>query len=86
MIRKDEITNNINTDLKISKKYLNESRLGLCKYIVDISNQIDMYNIFLILSPTDITSISMVYSNYFFLKKSFINYDKLVRNYFQIRF
>jgi len=45
MIRKEEINENINTEYKISKNFLKESRYGLCKYIVDISTQIDLYKI-----------------------------------------
>jgi hypothetical protein len=70
MIRREEIFSNINTDYAISADYLKESRYGLCRYISDICNSIDINN--------DIASIAMVYVNHFFIKKSYLNYEKLV--------
>ena len=42
MLKKEEINENINSEYKISKNFLKDSRYGLCKYIVDISSQIDL--------------------------------------------
>lgn len=71
MLKKEEITSNINTEYAISPEYLKESRYGLCKYISDICNSIEINN--------DIASIAMIYTNYFYIKKSYFNYDKLVK-------
>ncbi len=42
MIKKEELIDNINTDYFITKDFLKESRYGLCKYIVDTCNQIEL--------------------------------------------
>jgi hypothetical protein len=70
MITKEEIKSNINTDYGISPEFLKESRYGLCRYISDICNNIEINN--------DVASIAMVYVNQFFIKKCYLNYEKLV--------
>jgi hypothetical protein len=71
MLKKEEITSNINTEYAISPDYLKESRYGLCRYISEICNSIEINN--------DIASIAMMYTNHFFIKKSYLNYEKLVK-------
>ena len=71
MLTKEELYNNINTEFCISKEHLKESRYGLCKYISDLCKNIDLTN--------DVASIAMIYVNYFFVKKCYLNYDKLVK-------
>ena len=74
MIKREEIFSNINTDYGFSPNILKESRYGLCRYISDICISIELNN--------DIASIAMVYMNHFFIKKSYINFEKLVNKIF----
>ncbi len=43
MIKKEEILANINTEYNISREYLADSRICLCKYISDICKSMDLY-------------------------------------------
>ena len=69
MLSKSELTANINTEWEISLDYLKESRYGLCKYINDICISIR--------ESADVASLAMVFTNYFFVKKCYLNYEKL---------
>jgi hypothetical protein len=42
MISKDEINNNINTEYHITRDFLKESRYGLCRYIIDICQSMEL--------------------------------------------
>jgi hypothetical protein len=39
---KDEINTNINTEYYITKEFLKESRYGLCRYITDICQSMEL--------------------------------------------
>lgn len=69
MLFKEELYSNINTEFGISKEYLKESRYGLCHYINDLCIAINV--------PTEVASIAMYLTNYFFVKKCYFNYEKL---------
>lgn len=69
MLLKEELYSNINTEFGISKAYLKESRYGLCHYINDLCIAINV--------PTEVSSIAMYLTNYFFVKKCYFNYEKL---------
>ena len=69
MITKEEIKNNINTEWNISLDFQKESRYGLCKFIVDISQKINL--------SYETASLAMLITNYFFIKNCYFNYNKL---------
>ena len=70
MITKEEITHNINSEWQITLKYQKETRYGLCKFIIDVCQKINL---------TDETaSLAMLLTNFFFIKKCYFNYDKLI--------
>ena len=69
MLSKAELYSNINTEWEISQDYLKERRYGLCKYIIDICQSIRVSN--------EVASIAMYLTNYFFVKKCYLNYEKL---------
>ena len=69
MITKEEITHNINSEWQITLNYQKESRYGLCKFIIELCQTINL---------TDETaSLAMLLTNFFFIKKCYFNYDKL---------
>ena len=69
MITKEEITHNINSEWQITLNYQKESRYGLCKFIIELCQKINL---------TDETaSLAMLLTNFFFIKKCYFNYDKL---------
>ena len=69
MISKEEIENNINTEWKIPLESQKKSRYGLCKYIVDICQKMNL--------SQNTASLAMLITNYFFIKRCYFNYDKL---------
>ena len=69
MITKDEIKNNINTEWNISLDFQKESRYGLCKFIVDISQKINL--------SYETASLAMLITNYFYIKNCYFNFNKL---------
>lgn len=69
MITKEEIKSNINTEWNISLNFQKESRYGLCKFIVDISQKINL--------SYETASLAMLITNYFFIKNCYFNYNKL---------
>ena len=69
MLTKREITSNINTEWQISQRYLKESRYGLCRFINEVCINIQVSN--------EEASIAMNLTNYFFVKKNYMNYNRL---------
>ena len=69
MISKEEIENKINTEWKIPLESQKKSRYGLCKYIVDICQKMNL--------SQNTASLAMLITNYFFIKRCYFNYDKL---------
>ena len=69
MISKEEIEKNINTEWKISLESQKKSRYGLCKYIVDFSQRMNL--------SQSTAALAMLITNYFFVKRCYFNYDKL---------
>ena len=69
MLSKREINSNINTEWEISLHYLKESRYGLCRFINEVCVNINVSN--------EVESIAMNLTNYFFVKKNYMNYDRL---------
>ena len=70
MISKEEINYNINSEWQISLSYQKESRYGLCKFIIETCQKIK--------SSDETASLAMLLSNFFFIKKCYYNYDKLI--------
>ena len=69
MISKEEIRNNINTEWKIPLESQDKSRYGLCKYIVEVSQKLNL--------SQSTATLAMLITNYFFIKNCYFNYDKL---------
>ena len=69
MITKEEITHNINSEWQITLNYQKESRYGLCKFIIEICQKINLSD--------ETASLAMLLTNFFFIKKCYFNYDKL---------
>ena len=69
MIEKEEITHNINSEWQITLNYQKESRYGLCKYIIEVCQKINLSD--------ETASLAMLLTNFFFIKKCYFNYDKL---------
>ena len=69
MISKEEIKYNINSEWQISLNYQKESRYSLCKFIIETCQRIN--------SSDETASLSMLLTNFFFIKKCYFNYDKL---------
>ena len=69
MITKQDILNNINTEWHISSEDQKEYRYGLCKFIVDICQKINV--------SQESATLAMLITNYFFIKNCYFNYDKL---------
>ena len=69
MISKEEIRNNINTEWKIPLESQDKSRYGLCKYIVEVSQKLNI--------SQSTATLAMLITNYFFIKNCYFNYDKL---------
>ena len=69
MITKQEIVSNINTEWLLSPEELKEYRYGLCKFITDICQKINLSH--------ETASLAMLITNYFFIKNCYFNYDKL---------
>ena len=69
MISKEEIEKNINTEWKISLESQKKSRYGLCKYIVDFCQKMNL--------SQSTAALAMLITNYFFVKRCYFNYDKL---------
>jgi hypothetical protein len=69
MISKKEITHNINSEWQITLNYQKESRYGLCKFIIEVCQKINLSN--------ETASLAMLLTNFFFIKKCYFNYDKL---------
>jgi hypothetical protein len=69
MIEKEEITHNINSEWQITLKYQKESRYGLCKFIIEVCQKINLSD--------ETASLAMLLTNFFFIKKCYFNYDKL---------
>ena len=70
MISKEEINYNINSEWQISLSYQKESRYGLCKFIIETCQKIN--------SSNETASLAMILTNFFFIKKCYYNYDKLI--------
>ena len=70
MISKEEIKYNINSEWQISLNYQKESRYSLCKFIIETCKRIN--------SSDETASLSMLLTNFFFIKKCYFNYDKLL--------
>jgi len=70
MISKEEINYNINSEWQISLSYQKESRYGLCKFIIETCQKIK--------SSDETASLAMLLTNFFFIKKCYYNYDKLI--------
>jgi hypothetical protein len=70
MISKEEIKYNINSEWQISLNYQKESRYSLCKFIIETCQRIN--------SSDETASLSMLLTNFFFIKKCYFNYDKLL--------
>ena len=69
MIEKEEITHNINSEWQITLHYQKESRYGLCKFIIEVCQKINLSD--------ETASLAMLLTNFFFIKKCYFNYDKL---------
>lgn len=69
MISKEEIENNINTEWKIPLESQKKSRYGLCKFIVESCQKMNL--------SQSTASLAMLITNYFFIKRCYFNYDKL---------
>lgn len=69
MITKEDIKNNINTEWNISLNFQKESRYGLGKSIIDISQKINL--------SYEAACLAMLITNYFFIKNCYFNYNKL---------
>ena len=70
MISKEEINYNINSEWQISLSYQKESRYGLCKFIIETCQKIK--------SSDETASLAMLLTNFFFIRKCYYNYDKLI--------
>ena len=70
MISKEEINYNINSEWQISLSYQKESRYDLCKFIIETCQKIN--------SSNETASLAMLLTNFFFIKKCYYNYDKLI--------
>ena len=69
MLSKEEIKNNINNDWHITFESQKEFRYGLCSFIVDTCQKLNLsYNI---------ASLAMLITNYFYVKNCYFNYNKL---------
>ena len=69
MLTKEEIKNNINTEWRIPLESQNKSRYGLCKYIIEVCQKLNL--------SQSTAALSMLITNYFFTKNCIFNYDKL---------
>lgn len=69
MLTKEEIKNNVNTEWRIPLESQNKSRYGLCKYIIEVCQKLNL--------SQSTASLSMLITNYFFTKNCYFNYDKL---------
>ena len=62
MISKEEIENNINTEWKIPLESQKKSRYGLCKFIVESCQKMNL--------SQSTASLAMLITNYFFIKRA----------------
>lgn len=69
MISKEEVKNNINTEWNITSESQTKYRYGLCKYIIDVCQKLNL--------SQNVASLAMLITNYFFIKRCYFNYDKL---------
>lgn len=69
MIDKKEVENNINSEWQITLNYQKESRYGLCKFIIEVCQRIGLSH--------ECCSLAMLITNFFFIRKCYLNYDKL---------
>jgi len=69
MIDKKEIKENINTEWKIPLENQKEARYGLCRFIIETCQKLNLSN--------ETTSLAMLLTNFFYIKKCYFNYDKL---------
>jgi len=69
MIEKKEIKDNINTEWKISLESQKEARYGLCRFIIETCQKLNFSN--------ETTSLAMLLTNFFYIKKCYFNFDKL---------
>jgi len=69
MISKEEITHNINSEWQITLNYQKKSRYGLCKFIIEVCQKINLSD--------ETASLAMLLTNFFFIRKCYFNYDKL---------
>ena len=57
MISKEEITHNINSEWQITLNYQKESRYGLCKFIIEVCQKINLSD--------ETASLAMLLTNFF---------------------
>ena len=70
MLTYQDKKDNINSrTFNISEEEIKHERYGCCRYIIDITSS--SKNL-----PVEIASLAMLYTNYFFVKNSFLNFDK----------
>lgn len=69
MLTKEEIETNINYEWNIPTEFQKESRYGLNRFIIDTTQKMKLQK--------EIPCLSMHLCNYFFVKNSYFNYDKL---------
>ena len=69
MISKEEMENNINTEWNIPLVTQSKSRYGLCKYILETCESMNL--------SQSTASLAMLMTNYFFIKNCYFNYDKI---------
>jgi len=69
MIDKKEIKENINTEWKIPLENQKEARYGLCRFIIETCQKLNLSN--------ETTSLAMLLTTFFYIKKCYFNYDKL---------
>lgn len=69
MISKEEMENNINTEWNIPLVTQSKSRYGICKYILETCESMNL--------SQSTASLAMLMTNYFFIKNCYFNYDKI---------
>jgi len=70
LVKKRELEKNINHDYDIDNQTQFELRSGCNNYILEFGQKLDL--------PQSLVSLAIIYNNYFFIKKSYVNHDRYV--------
>ena len=74
----EEIDNGINSRSEISSISQEHLRIGNYRYITDFAHELELSFNILIISNTEVVSLATIITNYFFVKESYLNYDRQV--------